>query len=77
MSVGDVLASCLRYLLFAHKGYGFSGSCKVPYLSAKGFAPDVLVFGVFEEMTILKEVASFVIKDCIGIVTEELEGILV
>jgi hypothetical protein len=44
----------------------------VPYLFAKQLASNFLVLGVLEEVSILQEVAGFIIKNCIGIVTKEL-----
>jgi hypothetical protein len=48
----------------------------VPNFFAKQLAPNFLVLGVLEEVSIFQKVAGFVIKNCIGKVTKELEGIL-
>ncbi len=48
----------------------------MPNFFAKQLAPNFLVLGVLEEVLILQEVNSFIIKNCIGKVTKELEGIL-
>jgi hypothetical protein len=44
----------------------------VPYLFAKWLAPNFLVLGVLEEVSILHKVAGFIIKNCIGKVAKEL-----
>jgi hypothetical protein len=44
----------------------------VPNLCAKLLAPNLLVLGVLEEVSILKEVAGFIIKNCIDKVSKEL-----
>jgi hypothetical protein len=75
-SVGDVLASCLGYLLLFHECNSLGGSCWAPNFFAKQLAPNFLVLGVLEEVSIFQEVDGFVIKNCIGKVTKELERIL-
>ncbi len=44
----------------------------MPYLFVKQLAPNFLVLEVLEEVSILQEVAGFIIKNCIGKVAKEL-----
>jgi hypothetical protein len=48
----------------------------VPNFFAKQLAPNFLVLWVLEEVLIFQEVTGFIIKSCIGKVTNEFEGIL-
>ncbi len=44
----------------------------MPNFFAKRLAPNFLVLGVLEEVSIFQEVTSFVIKNCIGKVAKEI-----
>jgi hypothetical protein len=62
LAIGDVIASYLGYLLLCHKGNSLGGCGKAPNLPAKQFTPKVFVLGVLQQMAILQEVTSLIIK---------------
>ncbi len=61
-AIGDVLALCLGYLLLCYEGNGLGGCGEAPNLHAKRFAPNVFVLGVLQQMAILQEVTSLIVK---------------
>jgi hypothetical protein len=61
-SKGDVPTLCLGYFLLCHEGNGLDGCCEASNFLANGFAPNVLVLRVFQQMLIFQEVPSLVVK---------------
>ncbi len=59
-SIGDVLASCLGYVLLCHEGNGLGGCCEASNFLVKRPSPYVFVFWMFQQMAIFQKVPSLV-----------------
>jgi hypothetical protein len=53
LAIGDVLASCLGYLLLCHEGNGLGGCGKAPNFLPKKNVLNIFVLGVLQQMAIL------------------------